>query len=64
VIPPDLWVSPTITDGANGPYNDMRISVKGVLSPQSLGLYLVRRGYVTTDDLNGILRANRMDELP
>jgi hypothetical protein len=63
-VPLPLWRSPAITDGANKPYNDARISVNGVLSPQSLGRYLVNRGDLTKDQLNNILRSNRMDEVP
>lgn len=63
-IPPALFADPSIVDGANQFYDDTRISVNGPLSPQTLGLYLVQRGDLTKTALNGILRANRMDEVP
>lgn len=63
-LPGPLWAQPTIVDGANQAYNDGRISVNGVLSPQSLGLHMVNRGYLTLEELNSILRANLMEEVP
>ena len=63
-LPGPLWIPPTITDGANASYNSGRISTGGVLSPQSLGKYLVGRGDLRLFELNSILRANRMDEVP
>jgi hypothetical protein len=62
-IPPPLWMAP-IVDGANQLYNDTRMSVQGPLSPQALGRYLVTQGDLSLDQLNSILRANRMDEIP
>jgi hypothetical protein len=62
-IPPPLFVAP-IVDGANQFYNDTRMSVHGPMSPQALGRYLVDRGDLSLDQLNAILRANRMDEVP
>jgi hypothetical protein len=53
-----------MVDGANQLYDDARMSVHGPFSPQALGQYLVDRGDLTLDQLNGILRANRMDEAP
>ncbi len=64
IYPDVLWIAPMITDGANGPYDDVRISIHGAFSPQQLGLYLVGMGAVTHDDLNNIFRANRMEEVP
>jgi hypothetical protein len=62
-IPPPLFLAP-IVDGANQFYNDTRMSVHGPISPQALGRYLVDRGDLSLDQLNAILRANRMDEVP
>lgn len=62
-IPPPLWMAPFV-DGANQLYDDTRMSVHGQISPQALGRYLVNRGDLSLDQLNEILRANRMDETP
>lgn len=53
-----------IVDGAQGPYNDARMSIYGPYSARSLASYLVNRGIVTQADINGILAGNRMEELP
>jgi hypothetical protein len=63
VYPRPLWEAP-IVDGANAAYDGARISVHGALAPQALASHLVGMGAVTRGDMNNILRANRMDELP
>jgi hypothetical protein len=62
-IPPPLWTAP-IVDGANQLYDGARMSVHGPISPQALGRFLVDRGDLSLDQLNSILRANRMEETP
>jgi hypothetical protein len=63
-VPGPLWLQPTLVDGAQKAYNDGRVSTAGVLSAQSLGRFLVEHGDLTLPELQSILRANRMDEIP
>jgi hypothetical protein len=43
-------------------YPARRLSVRADLAPQTLGLYMVDRGWLTRDELNNVLRANYMQE--
>ncbi len=46
-------------------YNRSRLSVyTSPISPQNFGLYLVSHRFITRDQLNNVLRANLMEELP
>jgi hypothetical protein len=60
---PGVLPSP-IVDGANRVYDDVRMSVNGAFSLQAFSRYLVANGHVSRDDINGILRGNRMEEIP
>ncbi|HEY2991389.1 MAG TPA: hypothetical protein VGM22_01155 [Methylomirabilota bacterium] len=58
-------------DGAGVPlamtdpaYPPLRLSVRGRAAPQALGLYLVKKGWITKDQLNNVLRTNFMEEVP
>jgi len=53
-----------IVDGANSGYDETRMSYWGGYSAQALAHYLAGAGYATRTDLNGILRANYMEEIP
>jgi hypothetical protein len=52
-----------IVDGANRPYDDVRMSVDGLFSMQSFSAFLVRKGLATREQMNGILSGNRMEEM-
>jgi hypothetical protein len=62
-LPTPLWEAGHITDGANQTYDNLRLSVKGLISPQAFGMFLVNQGVITKSHLNNILAMSLMDQV-